>query len=145
MNIFIINGPNLNLLGMREPDIYGNENYQDLLCHIQDHAKKRGCSVEIRQTNHEGTIIDWIQENWSRYDGIILNPGALTHYSYAIRDCVKAVPIPVVEVHLSDISAREPFRRFSVLEGVCLAQIKGKGVFGYLEAMDLLLKGKESQ
>jgi 3-dehydroquinate dehydratase-2 len=145
MNIFIINGPNLNLLGMREPEVYGKETYQDLLRHLQEHAKKRGCAVDIRQTNHEGTIIDWIQDNWSKVDGIILNPGALTHYSYALRDCVKAVPVPVVEVHLSDISVREPFRSVSVLEGVCLDQIKGKGVSGYVEAMDLLLKGKESQ
>jgi len=145
MNIFIINGPNLNLLGLREPDVYGKETYADLLARIRDHAQKRGCVVDIRQTNHEGVIIDWIQENWSKFDGIILNAGALTHYSYAIRDCVKAVPIPVIEVHLSDISAREPFRKFSVLEDVCAAQIKGKGWAGYLEAIDLLLKGKEVQ
>lgn len=142
MNILVINGPNLNLLGLREPEVYGKETYADLCAYLQKQAALRGCGVEVRQTNHEGVIIDWLQELWPRFDAVLLNPGALTHYSYAIRDCVKAIPIPVVEVHLSDIMTREPFRQISVLQDVCIAQIKGKGFAGYADAIDLFMKGK---
>jgi 3-dehydroquinate dehydratase-2 len=143
MNILVINGPNLNLLGVREPDIYGIKTYNDLVYEITAYAKKKGVRVDVRQTNHEGTIIDWIQENFRYFDGLILNPGALTHYSYAIYDCLKGLPISTIEVHLSDIENREPFRRVSVIKDACIAQIKGKGFAGYLEAIDCFVsKGK---
>jgi 3-dehydroquinate dehydratase-2 len=142
MNILIINGPNLNLLGLREPEIYGHETYHDLCIFLESYAQKHGCRVEIRQTNHEGTIIDWLQEEWKTVDAFILNPGAFTHYSYAIRDAIKAIPRPVVEVHLSDLSVREPFRQVSVLKEVCAHQIMGKGFQSYSEAMAWLMKGK---
>ena len=142
MNILIMNGPNLNLLGLREPEIYGKGTYAELCARIRAHAGSVGVSVDVRQTNHEGVLIDWLQEEWSKVDGIILNPGALTHYSYALRDAVAAIPVPVVEVHLSDISAREPFRRVSIIRDVCAAQIMGKGFEGYVEAIDWLRKRK---
>lgn len=142
MNILIVNGPNLNLLGLREPEIYGKGTYAELCARIRGHAESVGISVDVRQTNHEGTIIDWLQEEWPKLDGIILNPGALTHYSYALRDTVAAIPVPVVEVHLSDIASREPFRRVSVIRDVCAAQIAGKGFEGYVEALDWLRNRK---
>lgn len=142
MNILIVNGPNLNLLGLREPEIYGKGTYAELCARIRAHAETIGVSVDIRQTNHEGAVIDWLQEEWPRVEGIILNPGALTHYSYALRDAVAAIPVPVVEVHLTDISSREPFRRVSVIRDVCAAQIMGKGFEGYVEALDWLRKRK---
>jgi len=141
MNILVINGPNLNLLGIREPEIYGKKTYADLVKQITAYAVAKGVSVEFRQTNHEGVIIDWIQAEYLRFQGLILNPGALTHYSYAIRDCLKSLPIPTVEVHLSDIGAREEFRKISVIQDACIAQIKGKGFAGYEEAIDCLMKG----
>jgi len=143
MNIFIINGPNLNLLGLREPEIYGTKSYADLVAEITEYATKKQIHVDIRQTNHEGLILDWIQENWQKFDGLIINPGALTHYSYALRDCLKAVPLPTIEVHLSDLSRREPFRQISVIKDACIAQIQGKGFTGYLEAIDCFLKGNQ--
>lgn len=142
MNILVINGPNLNLLGRREPEIYGCGSYEDLCAFLRDYAKERHCGLEILQTNHEGTIIDWLQDRWESVDAFILNPGAFTHYSYAIRDAIKAVPRPVVEVHLSDLSQREPFRRVSVLKDVCAHQIMGKGFQSYSEAIDWLMKGQ---
>lgn len=142
MNILIVNGPNLGLLGLREPEIYGKRTYADLCAFIRNHAEATGVAVDIRQTNHEGTILDWLQEEWSGVDGIILNPGALTHYSYALRDAVAAIPVPVVEVHLSDILNREPFRRISVIRDVCANQIMGKGFEGYVEAIDWLRERK---
>jgi 3-dehydroquinate dehydratase-2 len=143
MNIFIVNGPNLNLLGLREPEIYGTKTYDDLLAYLLAYAKENQIHLEIRQTNHEGVIIDWIQENWRRFDGIILNPGAFTHYSYAIYDCLKAIPIPTIEVHLSDIDHREPFRKISVIKAACIAQIQGKGFAGYIEAIERFTKGNQ--
>lgn len=142
MNILVINGPNLNLLGRREPEIYGRKSYEDLCAFLQVCAQERHCGLEILQTNHEGTIIDWLQDRGESVDAFILNPGAFTHYSYAIRDAIKAVPRPVVEVHLSDLSLREPFRRNSVLKDVCAHQIMGKGFQSYSEAIDWLMKGK---
>ena len=138
MKLLILNGPNLNLLGIREPEIYGNKTYKDLCKLIRDHAVEIGAEVEIRQTNHEGVLVDWIQEAREGFDGIILNPAAYTHTSVAILDAVKAVGLPTVEVHLSDPDAREPFRRFSFVRHACAATISGKGVRSYLEAMDLL-------
>ncbi|MDD3841914.1 MAG: type II 3-dehydroquinate dehydratase [Candidatus Izemoplasmatales bacterium] len=136
MNILIINGPNLNLLGLREPQIYGTASYVDLCEQLLAYAKTINVTLDIRQSNHEGKIIDWIQDDWRKFDGLIINPGALSHYSYAIFDCLKAVPIPTIEVHLSDIEAREPFRRTSVIKDACIKQIKGLGFFGYIKAID---------
>lgn len=143
MRIFIVNGPNLNLLGVREPDIYGRRTYRDLLHEIRRHAAAKGVTVRFYQSNHEGRLIDALQRRRSRTDGIVINPGALTHYSYALRDCIKAIGVPTVEVHLSDIAAREEFRKRSVTADVCIKQISGKGFAGYLEAVDELKKGND--
>lgn len=124
MKILVINGANMNLLGKREPDIYGREDYAALCARIYAHAQSRGIAVECFQSNHEGAIIDAIQEADGMFDGIVINPGAYAHYSYAIRDAIKAITIPVVEVHISDIEKREEFRHLSVTAPVCIAQIR---------------------
>ena len=143
MNILVINGPNLNFLGIREKEIYGSADYAQLTETIRAHAASLGVSVEIFQSHHEGAIIDRIQEAYrDSTDAIIINPGAYTHYSYAIHDALKSIgDIPRIEVHLSDIRNREPFRAVSVTAPACAMQISGKGFDGYLEAMDLLVKG----
>ena len=138
MKLLILNGPNLNLLGVREPEIYGNQTYCDLCKLIEAHASEIGVEVEIRQTNHEGVLVDWIQEARGRFDGIVLNPAAYTHTSVALLDAVLAAGVPTVEVHISDPDQREPFRRVSYVRQACVACLKGKGFAGYLEAMDLL-------
>ena len=138
MKLLILNGPNLNLLGVREPEIYGNQTYRDLCQLIEDHAAEIGVEVEIRQTNHEGVLVDWIQEARGRFDGVVLNPAAYTHTSVALLDAVLAAGVPTVEVHISDTDQREPFRRVSYVRAACIACLKGKGFAGYLEAMDLL-------
>lgn len=137
-HILVINGPNLNLLGTREPGIYGNDTLQTLCDTVKDEAARLGATVDCFQSNHEGAIIDALHDAMGTYDGVILNAGAYTHYSYAIRDAIAAIRLPVVEVHLSDIHAREPFRRVSVIEPVCTAQISGLGVGSYLKALALL-------
>ena len=139
MKLLILNGPNLNLLGFREPDIYGRESY-DMLCQqIYRHADTIGCTVEVFQSNHEGTLIDAIQVAQAGYSGIVINPGAYAHYSYAIYDALRAADVPAVEVHISDITAREPFRAVSVTAAACVKTICGHGLAGYLEAMDYLM------
>lgn len=139
MKLLILNGPNLNLLGSREPDIYGRESY-DMLCQqICRHADTIGCAVEVFQSNHEGTLIDAIQAAQAGYSGIVINPGAYAHYSYAIYDALRAADVPAVEVHISDITAREPFRAVSVTAAACVKTICGHGLAGYLEAMDYLM------
>lgn len=138
MKFLIINGPNLNLLGQREPGIYGSETHEALCKLIAAHAAQGGDTVDFVQSNHEGAIIDAIQSARSRYDGIVINPAAYTHYSYAIYDALRAVDVPAVEVHISDISAREPWRRLSVTAPACVGSIVGHGFAGYTEAMDLL-------
>lgn len=139
MKLLILNGPNLNLLGSREPDIYGRESY-DMLCQqIYRHAETIGCAVEVFQSNHEGTLIDAIQAAQAGYSGIVINPGAYAHYSYAIYDALRAADVPAVEVHISDITAREPFRAVSVTAAACVKTICGHGLAGYLEAMDYLM------
>ena len=140
MNILVLNGPNLNLLGLREPDIYGAQTYETLVQMIQEKAQALGVSVQVRQTNHEGRLVDWIQEAYGKFDGIVINPAAYTHTSVAILDAVKAVSIPTVEVHISDVSAREDFRQVSYIRQACLATITGHGFRGYLEAMELLVR-----
>lgn len=138
MNFLILNGPNLNLLGRREPEHYGTESYADLCRMVQDYAAARGHRADCRQSNHEGVLIDAIQQAEGVYDGIVLNPGAYSHYSYAIYDALRAVSVPAVEVHISDITRREPFRRCSVTAPACRGRIVGHGLAGYLEAMELL-------
>ena len=138
MKILVINGPNLNLLGLREPDIYGRRTYQDLIEMIRTEAEKLGVSVEFAQSNHEGALVDAIQAAYGVFDGIVINPGAYTHTSIAILDAVKAVGIPTVEVHISDPDTREEFRKVSYIRAACVASIKGHGLEGYLEALRLL-------
>ena len=140
MNILIINGPNLNLLGLREPDIYGKRTYRDLVELIRAEAEQLGVSVEFVQSNHEGALVDAIQDAYGRFDGIVINPGAYTHTSIALLDAVKAVGVPTIEVHISDPDLREDFRKISYIRVACIASIKGHGLEGYLEALRLLAK-----
>ena len=139
MKILVINGPNLNFLGIREKKIYGTQDYQYLLDLIAQKARETENEIQVFQSNHEGAIIDRIQEAYSDgTDGIVINPGAYTHYSYAIRDALASVDIPKVEVHISDITSREEFRKVSVTAPVCNKQIYGQGLDGYLQAIDFL-------
>ena len=138
MKILVINGPNLNLLGIREPDIYGREDYNALVDMIELHAKEIGVEVGIFQSNHEGDIVDCIQDALGDFDAIVINPAAYTHTSVAIADAIKAVALPAVEVHISDVSSREPFRQISYVRDACVATVSGHGFKGYLEAMDIL-------
>ena len=135
MKLLIINGPNINLLGMREPDVYGKRDYAALLAYISECAAELNLSATAVQFNGEGDIIGAIQSAPGVYDGLIINPGAYTHYSYAIHDAIKAVPVDAVEVHLSNIAAREAFRRESVTAAACVGQISGLGFDGYALAM----------
>ncbi|MFQ6002112.1 MAG: type II 3-dehydroquinate dehydratase [Candidatus Zixiibacteriota bacterium] len=137
--IFIIHGPNLNLLGKREVEIYGKTTLLEINSHLKEFAKKKNISLKIAQSNSEGTIIDLLQQASSWADGIVLNPGAYTHYSIAIFDAVKACGPPVIEVHLTNIYAREKFRRHSVIAPACLGQISGFGWRGYILALEALL------
>ena len=143
MKLLILNGPNLNMLGVRETSIYGNQTYPDLCKLIEAHAAKIGIEVEIRQTNHEGTLVDWIQEARGREPRVVLNPAAYTHTSVALLDALLAVQIPTVEVHISDPMQREAFRRISYVREACVKTIAGKGLDGYLEAIDFL-SGQEN-
>lgn len=132
----VINGPNLNMLGVREPGIYGAESYETLCGMVKDKAEQLGVSVEFFQSNCEGEIINAIQEAYGKKDGIIINPGAYTHYSYAIHDAIKSVNIPVVEIHISNIHTREEFRHKSVTAPACVGQICGFGLYGYILALE---------
>ena len=141
MNILVVNGPNLNLLGIREPNIYGVTTLGDIENWINDKLRVRNIKLQWYQSNHEGKIIDRLHRAMhDKNDGIIINPGAYTHYSYAIRDAIAAISIPTIEVHLSDIKSREKFRKTSVTQDVCLEQISGLGKNGYLEAIYALEK-----
>lgn len=140
MNILVINGPNLNMLGIREPHIYGNETYADLVAKIEKYAKKKNISVTFYQSNHEGDLVDNIQFAYGVFDGIVINPGAYTHTSIAIADALKTVGIPTVEVHISDVSSREAFRQISYVRDICVKTVCGKGTDGYLEAIDTLIE-----
>ena len=147
MRFMVINGPNLNMLGIREPGHYGSETYAHLTAKIEAYAAERGVEVSFRQSNHEGDLVDYIQSTYNAYDGIIINPGAYTHTSIAILDAVKSVMTPTVEVHISDLSSREDFRQVSYIRAACIATISGHGTKGYLEALDLLIEhtGKKAQ
>lgn len=140
MKLLILNGPNLNLLGLREPSIYGKEDYKALCDKITAHARKIGVEVDFFQSNHEGALVDAIQSAYGKIDGIVFNPAAYTHTSVALLDALKAVGIPTVEVHISDVSKREEFRQTSFVRAACLTTISGHGTDGYLEAMDYLQK-----
>lgn len=140
MRILVINGPNINMLGIREPDIYGRETYQNLEEKIRKRGKEIGVEVEIYQSNHEGDLVDKIQAAYGNTEGIVINPGAYTHTSVALLDALKSVQIPTVEVHISKVESREEFRQISYIRSYCQATITGHGTDGYLEAMDLLYK-----
>ncbi len=136
--LLVLNGPNLNMLGIREPEIYGTNTYADLCRLIEAHAEKLGITVSIFQSNHEGALVDAIQQAYGKADGIIINPAAYTHTSIALLDALKAVGLPAVEVHISDPDTREDFRKVSYVRAACVKTIKGHGFDGYLEAMDYL-------
>jgi len=138
MKILIINGPNLNLLGEREPEVYGDESLQDLNNWIEQEVAEQAHELTFFQSNHEGQIIDFLHAHRRFADGCVINPGGLTHYSVALRDAIAGCQLPTVEVHLSDIHAREPFRQVSMIKDVCLAQISGLGKQGYVDGIQLL-------
>ena len=142
MKILVINGPNLNMLGVREPDHYGRETYADLVAKIQRHCVARGVEVEVFQSNHEGALVDAIQGAYGTADGIVINPAAYTHTSIALLDALKAVSIPTVEVHISKVEEREDFRQISYIRTACVKTITGHGTDGYLEAIDYLIEGR---
>lgn len=139
MKLLVLNGPNLNLLGLREPEIYGQKSYKDLEAYIREVCREENVDVTIVQSNHEGCLVDWIQEAWGVFDGIVINPAAYTHTSIAILDALKAVALPAVEVHLSDLSRREPFRQTSYAGMACLKTYSGLEFEGYRQAI-LFLK-----
>lgn len=138
--VFLIHGVNLNMTGIREKGVYGTKTLPEMVSEITEYAKTKGIEIKHFQSNYEGRIVDVIHSAYKNADGIIINPGAFTHYSYAIRDAVASVDVKTIEVHLSDIKNREEFRKTSVIEPVCVAQIYGKGIDGYFEAVDILAR-----
>ena len=140
MKILVINGPNINMLGIREPGIYGKQTFSDLLQLLDNAANELGVTIEQFQSNHEGAIVDKIQQAYGRFDGIVINPAAYTHTSVAILDALKSVSIPAVEVHISNVDAREAFRQISYAGLACVKTIKGQGLAGYRQAIEYLLK-----
>ncbi len=140
MNILVLNGPNINLLGLREPDIYGKADFQALLSLLRETGAALGVRVDQFQSNHEGALVDTIQQAYGVYDGIVINPASYTHTSVAILDALKAVQIPAVEVHISQVSAREPFRQLSYAGMYCEKTIQGQGIDGYRQAIDYLVQ-----
>ena len=140
MKILVINGPNINMLGIREPKIYGKETYENLIQSVTEYAKNKNIELETFQSNHEGALVDTIQAAYGKIDGIVINPGAYTHTSIALLDAVKAVGIPTVEVHISKVEERESFRQISYIREACVATVTGKGIAGYLEAIDILIE-----
>ena len=140
MRILIINGPNINMLGIREPDIYGKNTYADLCRMIEDYAAEKGVEVKLFQSNHEGSIVDEIQAAYGNFDGIVINPAAYTHTSVAILDALKSVGIPAVEIHISDVTKREDFRQISYAGMACEKSFIGLGFDGYLKGIDYLIK-----
>ncbi len=142
MRVLVLNGPNLNLLGLREPELYGSKTYAELEAQIQKKALSLGLEVEIRQSNHEGVLVDWIQQALGTFDAIVINPAAYTHTSVALLDALKAVGLPTVEVHLSDLSLRENFRQCSYVRSACEKTIMGEGFTGYEMALEYLKERK---
>jgi len=140
MTIFVVHGPNLNLLGEREPAVYGTLTLAELNAQIRAYGRSRGCEIRTYQSNHEGRLLDALQRarHWAR--GVVINPGAYGHTSYALRDCIAGISIPTVEVHLSDVEAREPFRKISTIAEVCIGKISGRGPQSYFEGIDLLIE-----
>lgn len=141
--VLLMNGPNLNMLGVRDPAIYGSDTLASIEQMVEEYGRAHGVQVDCFQSNHEGALVDALQAARGNYDGIVYNPGAHTHYSYALHDVVECIDVPVVEIHISDISKREEFRRTSVIAPACIAQVKGLGKEGYLRAFDILLKSWE--
>ena len=144
MKILVINGPNINMLGIREPEIYGKATYSDLVEYVEKAASRLNVEVAFFQSNHEGSMVDAIQEAYGKFDGIVINPAAYTHTSVALLDALKSVGIPAVEVHISDVRQREDFRQVSFVRAACVATVMGKGFDGYVEAMEVL-RGKEKE
>ena len=140
MRILVINGPNLNMLGIREPELYGNKNYSDLVKEIKKYAKKNSVKVNFYQSNYEGALVTKIQKAYNKYDGIVINPGAYTHTSVAILDALKAVGIKTVEVHLTNVNEREDYRKISFVSEYASLVVKGEGFNGYFKAIDFLIK-----
>jgi 3-dehydroquinate dehydratase-2 len=140
MKILVVNGPNINMLGIREPAIYGKNNFRELLALLERTAKENNITVDQFQSNHEGALVDTIQAAYQNYDGIVINPAAYTHTSVAILDALKAVGIPTVEVHISDVDSRESFRQISYAGMACVKTIKGQGIDGYRQAIEFLLE-----
>lgn len=138
MKLLVINGPNLNLLGVREPELYGKRDFAALEAFIRESCREYGAECELFQSNHEGAIVDAIQQAYGRYDGIVMNPAAYTHTSVAILDALKAVSLPCVEVHISDVASREGFRQVSYVRQACFATVAGEGIEGYRHALELL-------
>ena len=144
MKIYLLNGPNLNMLGIREPDQYGSASYADLIEMVREHCEARGIEVVCYQSNHEGVLVDKIQEAYFEgANGIVINPGAYTHTSIALLDAVKAVSLPTVEVHISRLNEREDFRQVSFIRSACIKTISGHGLQGYIEAIDFLWETKK--
>ena len=144
MKLYILNGPNLNMLGIREPSHYGTVGYTELIQNLEGYCKEQGIEAVCRQSNHEGDLVDWIQEAYFEgADGIVINPGAYTHTSVALLDAVKATMLPTVEVHISKVEEREEFRRISYIRAACVATISGHGIKGYFEAVELLQRKAE--
>jgi len=143
MNILILNGPNLNMLGIREPEIYGSQTYQDLELYVKSLEQSYPIIVDVKQSNLEGILIDILHYANDHYEGVVFNAGAFTHYSYALYDAIKSISIPVVEVHLSDLTNREEFRKVSVIRDACIGSIMGLGFKSYEEGIKLLLKGRD--
>ena len=144
MKIPVINGPNINMMGIREPEIYGKATYSDLVEYVEKAASRLNVEVAFFQSNHEGSMVDAIQEAYGKFDGIVINPAAYTHTSVALLDALKSVGIPSVEVHISDVRQREDFRQVSFVRDACVATIMGKGFDGYVEAMEVL-RGKQKE
>lgn len=142
MKILILNGPNINMLGIREPEIYGTESYSDLVKFCENCAEDFGIDIEMYQSNHEGSLVDKIQDAYGKFDGIVFNPAAYTHTSVAILDAIKAVSIPTVEVHLSNPDERDEFRKISYIRPACIATVMGEGFKGYQRAMQILISCK---